>query len=74
MPKSVNKVARDAATGKFVERGAKIGKFRVMGTNRDGTVIVAPKQKPKNFTERELHRVVQGVKEEMRRSRVDVSS
>lgn len=74
MSKNVKKVARGAASGKFVERGTKIGKFTAMGTTSDGTVIVAPKQKPKSFSVRELHEVVRSVKDERRRNREGLPS
>lgn len=57
---------RSARTGRFVTRGAKVGKFTAMGTAADGTVIVAPAQKPKSFTVSKVRQAVRAVKDEQR--------
>ena len=59
-------VYRSAQTGRFVKRGAKVGKFTAMGTAADGTVIVAPAQKPKSFTVSKVRQAVRVVKDEQR--------
>ena len=69
-----NTVRRDPRTGQVVKRGTKVGEFTVMGTAVDGTIIVAPKQKPKSFTVREIQDVVRTVKDERRKGMLDTVS
>lgn len=61
------KIARNARSGASVKRGSKAGKFKAMGTAVDGTVIMAPYMKPRQFTVRQIREAVRAVKEEERR-------
>ena len=61
-------LTRDARSGASVKRGATSGKSRAMGTAADGTIIMAPKMKPRDFTIRQIREAVRAVKEEERRN------
>ena len=66
MAKAAKKTARNATSGRFVERGTKVGGFTAAGSTSDGIVIVEPKFKPKNFTKTQIREAVRDVKERQR--------
>ena len=64
--KMTKKLARTAASSRFIERGTKVGGFTAAGSTVDGIVIVEPKLKPKNFTKGQIRKAVRDVKERQR--------
>ena len=60
------KAARNSTSGRFIERGTKIGGFTAAGSTVDGIVIVEPKFRPKNFTKGQIRKAVRDVKERQR--------